>query len=122
MRLNTSRAAQSQAKAVELRNTLVMGFLRKVTPAARNVFRLQHRTKVGGHRKRTMVQPGKLTIEQRRFMTQKLLGEVHKGDNPSAAKAAARKAPTLRESSSTFWRTTPSNNKPNAQRRYQRCH
>ena len=35
-------AAQPQAQAVELRDTLVPGFLCKVTPAGRKVFMLQY--------------------------------------------------------------------------------
>ena len=34
-------AAQPQAQAVELRDTLVPGFLCKITPAGRKVFMLQ---------------------------------------------------------------------------------
>ena len=35
-------AAQPQAQAVELRDTLVPGFLCKITPAGRKVFMLQY--------------------------------------------------------------------------------
>jgi len=38
-------AAQPQAQAVELRDTLVPGFLCKITPAGRKVFMLQYRTR-----------------------------------------------------------------------------
>lgn len=44
-------AAQPQAQAVELRDTLVPGFLCKVTPAGRKVFMLQYRTNAGERRK-----------------------------------------------------------------------
>jgi hypothetical protein len=36
-----------QAQAVELRDTLVPGFLCKITPAGRKVFMLQYRTNAG---------------------------------------------------------------------------
>lgn len=44
-------AAQPQAQAVELRDTLVPGFLCKITPAGRKVFMLQYRTNAGERRK-----------------------------------------------------------------------
>ncbi len=37
-------AAQPQAQAVELRDTVVPGFLCKITPTGRKVFMLQYRT------------------------------------------------------------------------------
>ena len=40
-------AAQPQAQAIELRDTLVPGFLCKITPAGRKVFMLQYRTNAG---------------------------------------------------------------------------
>lgn len=40
-------AARPQAHAVELRDTVVPGFLCKVTPAGRKVFMLQYRTNAG---------------------------------------------------------------------------
>ena len=44
-------AAQPQAKDVELRDTVVPGFLCKITPAGRKVFMLQSRTNAGERRK-----------------------------------------------------------------------
>jgi len=44
-------AAQPQAQAIELRDTLVPGFLCKITPAGRKVFMLQYRTNAGERRK-----------------------------------------------------------------------
>ena len=43
--------AASQAQPVELRDTLVPGFLCKITPAGRKVFMLQYRTNAGERRK-----------------------------------------------------------------------
>ncbi len=37
-------AAQPQAQAIEVRDTLIPGFLCKITPACRKVFMLQYRT------------------------------------------------------------------------------
>ena len=44
-------AAQPQAQAVELRDTLMPGFLCKITPAGRKVFMVQYRTSAGERRK-----------------------------------------------------------------------
>lgn len=43
-------AAQPQSADVELRDTLVPGFLCKVTPAGRKVFMIQYRTNAASHR------------------------------------------------------------------------
>ena len=101
-------SAQPQAKAVELRDTVVPGFLCKITPAGRRVFMLQYRTNAGERRKSALGQFGELTVEQARFMAQEWLAEVRKGGDPSAAKAATRKAPTMKEYCATFMEeTTP---------------
>ncbi|MEC5196774.1 Arm DNA-binding domain-containing protein [Xanthomonas campestris] len=53
IKLTTSAvdAAQPQAKAIELRDTVVPGFLCKITPAGRKVFMHQYRTNAGERRK-----------------------------------------------------------------------
>ena len=53
-------AAQPQAQAVELRDTLVPGFLCKITPSGRKVFMLQYRTNAGESRKPALGQHGEL--------------------------------------------------------------
>ncbi|WP_425520971.1 Arm DNA-binding domain-containing protein [Xanthomonas nasturtii] len=47
-------AAQPQAQAVELRDTVVPGFLCKITPAGRKVLMLQYRMNTGERRKPTL--------------------------------------------------------------------
>lgn len=101
-------AAQPQDKAIELRDTVVPGFLCKITPAGRKVFMLQYRTNAGERRKPALGQYGELTVDQARTMAQEWLAEVRKGGDPSAAKNAARKAPTMRSFAIPSWRTTPS--------------
>ena len=51
-------AAQPQDKAVELRDTVVPGFLCKITPAGLKVFMLQYRTNAGERRKPALGQYG----------------------------------------------------------------
>lgn len=113
-------AAQPQAKAIELRDTVVPGFLCKITPAGRKVFMLQYRTNAGERRKPALGQYGELTVDQARTMAQEWLAEVRRGGDPSAAKNAARKAPTMKEFCHTFMEDySKQRNKPSTQRGYQ---
>jgi len=113
-------AAKPQAQAVELRDTVVPGFLCKITPAGRKVFMLQYRTNAGERRKPALGQYGELTVEQARVMAQEWLAEVRRGGDPSAAKNAARKAPTMKEYCTTFMEDySKQRNKPSTQRGYQ---
>lgn len=73
------------------------GFLCKITPAGRKVFMHQYRTNAGECRKAAVGQYGESTVEQARVMAQEWLAEVRRGDDPSAAKNAARKAPTMKK-------------------------
>jgi len=50
-------AAQAQAQPVELRDTLVPGFMCKVTPAGRKVFMLQYAFDRGPGRQRSLPSP-----------------------------------------------------------------
>lgn len=56
-------AAQPQAKAVELRDAVVPGFLCKITPAGRKVFMVHYRTNPGERRKPALGQYGELTVD-----------------------------------------------------------
>ena len=112
--------AQAQAQAVELRDTLVPGFLCKITPAGRKVFMLQYRTNAGERRKPALGLYGELTVEQARSLAQEWLAEVRRGGDPSAAKAAARTAPTVKELCEKFMEDhSKQRNKPSTQDGYQ---
>ena len=111
--------AQRQAQAVELRDTVVPGFLCKITPAGRKVFMLQYRTNAGERRKPALGLFGELTVEQARVMAQDWLAEVRRGGDPGAAKSAARKAATMKEYCLTFMEDySKQRNKPSTQRGY----
>ena len=69
-------SAEPEAHDVELRDTLVPGFLCKVTPAGRKVFMLQYRTNAGDRRKPSLGLFGELTVEQARAQAQNWLAEV----------------------------------------------
>jgi hypothetical protein len=113
-------AVQAQAQAVELRDTLVPGFLCKITLAGRKVFMLQYRTNAGERRKPALGPYGELTVEQARSLAQEWLAEVRRGGDPSADKASARKAPTVKELCEKFMEDhSKQRNKLSTQRGYQ---
>ncbi|WP_454688782.1 tyrosine-type recombinase/integrase [Achromobacter aloeverae] len=115
-------AARPQAQPVELRDTLVPGFLCKVTPAGRKVFMLQYRTNAGERRKPALGLYGELTVEQARSLAQEWLAEVRRGGDPGAAKTAARKAPTVAELCVKFMEDhSKQRNKPSTQAGYEKC-
>ncbi|MDR2012014.1 MAG: tyrosine-type recombinase/integrase [Rhodanobacter sp.] len=111
--------AQPQAQPVELRDTVVPGFLCKITPAGRRVFMFQYRTNAGERRKPALGLFGELTVEQARALAQEWLAEVRKGGDPSAAKKAARNAATMKEFCATFMNDySKQRNKPTTQSGY----
>ena len=113
-------AAQPQAQPVELRDTLVPGFLCKITPAGRKVFMLQYRTNAGERRKPALGLYGELTVEQARSLAQNWLAEVRRGGDPGGDKAQARQAPTVKELCTKFMEDySKQRNKPSTQLGYQ---
>jgi integrase len=113
-------AAQPQSTDVELRDTLVPGFLCKVTPAGRKVFMVQYRTNAGERRKPSLGLFGELTVEQARTLAQDWLAEVRRGGDPGGEKAEARKAPTVKELCTRFMEDySKTRNKPSTQHSYQ---
>ncbi|WP_157779583.1 integrase arm-type DNA-binding domain-containing protein, partial [Cupriavidus pauculus] len=113
-------AAKPEAQAIELRDTLVPGFLCKITPAGRKVFMLQYRTNAGERRKPALGMYGELTVEQARSLAQNWLAEVRRGGDPGAAKAEARKAPTVEELCKKFMEDySKKRNKPSTRVGYQ---
>lgn len=113
-------AAQPLAQPVELRDTLVPGFMCKVTPAGRKVFMLQYRTNAGERRKPAIGLYGESTVEQARSLAQTWLSEVRRGGDPGGDKAEARKAPTVKELCGRFMSDySKVRNKPSTQKGYQ---
>ncbi|GLW38838.1 integrase [Pectobacterium carotovorum subsp. carotovorum] len=113
-------AAQPQAQAIELRDTLVPGFLCKITPAGRKVFMLQYRTNAGERRKPALGLFGELTVEQARSLAQEWLAQVRRGGDPAADKAEARQAPTVEELCKKFMEDySKRRNKPSTRVGYQ---
>ncbi len=90
-------AATPKEREYELRDTTVPGFLLKVTPSGRKIFMLQYLTNSGIRRKPAIGRFGELTVELARKIAQDWLADVRQGKDPSAEKAAARAAPTVKE-------------------------
>lgn len=95
-------AAAPRASEHELRDTAVPGFMLKVTPNGRRTFMLQYRTNAGVRRKPAIERFGELTVEQARSIAQDWLAEVRRGNDPSAEKAAARSAPSMKDLCTKF--------------------
>ncbi|QAU22637.1 DUF4102 domain-containing protein [Dyella sp. M7H15-1] len=113
-------AAQPQTCDLELRDTLVPGFLCKVTPTGHKVFMLQYRTNSGVRRKPKLGQFGELTVEQARSLAQDWLAEIRRGGDPGQDKTEARKAPTVKELCGRFMEDhSKLHNKPSTQKSYQ---
>lgn len=89
--------AVAAAKDYELRDTLVPGFVCKVTTKGKRIFALQYRTNAGERRKPTIGRFGELTVDQAREIARDWLADIRKGHDPSAEKAAARRALTVKE-------------------------
>ncbi|WP_181299019.1 site-specific integrase [Pseudomonas sp. Q2-TVG4-2] len=121
IKLTKSVVATAQARTcdVELRDTIVPGFLCKVTPTGRKVFMLQYRTNSGVRRKPALGQFGELTVEQARSLAQDWLAEVRRGGDPGHDKAEARRAPTVKELCNRFMEDhSKVRNKPSTQYSY----
>lgn len=81
----------------ELRDTIVSGFMLKVTPAGRKIFMLHYVSNSGMRRKPAIGRYGQLTVEQARKIAQDWLAGVRLGKDPSAERMAMRAAPTVKE-------------------------
>lgn len=89
------QAAPITGRDYELRDTVVPGFLCKVTAKGRKVFMLQYRTNAGQRRKPAIGRYGELGVDQARAIAQEWFGDIRRGHDPSSAKQAARRAPTV---------------------------
>lgn len=94
--------AATKDRDYELRDTIVPGFLLKVTPAGGKIFMLQYMTNSGIRRKPAIGKFGELTVDQARNLARDWLAEVRQGRDPGAEKTAARAAPTMKEMCTKF--------------------
>jgi integrase len=92
-----AESAQPEAKDYDIRDTVTPGFLLKVTPSGRKMFMLAYTAANGQRRKPAIGRFGEITVEQARSIAQDWLAEVRRGNDPSAERAAARVAPTVKE-------------------------
>ncbi|MDE2577991.1 MAG: tyrosine-type recombinase/integrase [Hyphomicrobiales bacterium] len=106
-------AATPKERDYELRDTTIPGFLVKVTPAGRKIFMVAYVAHNGQRRKPAIGRYGEITVEQARGIAQDWLAEVRRGADPSAERAAARQAPTVKELFDQFMTDySESRNKP----------
>ena len=89
--------ATPQERDYELRDTTIPGFLVKVTPTGRKIFMVAYVAHNGQRRKPAIGRYGEITVEQARNIAQDWLAEVRRGVDPSAERAAARQALTVKE-------------------------
>lgn len=90
-------AATPRDRDYELRDTLIPGFLVKITPAGRKIFMVAYVAHNCQRRKPAIGRYGEITVEQARGIAQNWLAEVRRGMDPSAERAAARQAPTVKD-------------------------
>lgn len=90
-------AATPRERDYDLRDTLIPGFMVKVTPAGRKIFMLHYQTRSGIRRKPAIGRYGELTVEQARKIAQVWLADVRLGSDPSSERTAMRAAPTVKE-------------------------
>ena len=90
-------AARPKTVPYELRDTIIPGFLLKVTPTGRRIFMLAYVANDGQRRKPAIGRFGEITVEQARGIAQDWLADVRRGHDPSAKRSTARQAPTVKE-------------------------
>lgn len=105
---NSSGVATADREPYELRDTVIPGFLLKVTPTGRKTFMVAYVAANGQRRKPAIGRFGEITVEQARTIAQNWLADVRKGKDPSAERAAARRASTVKELLTDLSTTTPS--------------
>ncbi len=94
---SVSDAAVPRTTTYEIWDTIIPGFLLKVTPAGRKTFMLAYTTANGQRRKPSIGRFGAITVEQARTIAQDWMAEARRGRDPSAERVAARQAPTVKE-------------------------
>jgi hypothetical protein len=72
-------AAFPKDRDYDLRDTVVPGFMLKVTPTGRKIFMLHYLTKSGMRRKPAIGRYGELTVDQARKIAQDWLADVRRG-------------------------------------------
>lgn len=110
-------AAAPRARDYELRDTMIPGFLVKITPAGRKIFMVAYVAHNGQRRKPAIGRYGEVTVEQARNIAQDWLAQVRRGIDPSMERAAARRAPTVKQLFERFMTDySESRNKPSTVR------
>lgn len=95
-------SARPDTRDYELRDTIVPGFMCKITPAGRKTFMLSYRTPTGERRKPALGTYGQVTVDQARKLAQDFLASIRAGADPSQERQAARTAPTVKDLADRF--------------------
>lgn len=106
-------AATPKERDYDLRDTVIPGFLVKVTPAGRKVFMIAYVAHNGQRRRPAIGRYGEITVEQARGIAQDWLAKVRSGVDPRAERTAMRQAPAVKELFDRFMTDySESRNKP----------
>jgi len=97
-------AAVPGARDYEIRDTLIPGFLLKVTPAGGKVFMTAYTALDGQRRKPSIGKFGEVTVEQARAVARGWLADVRRGEDPSAQRKQVRQAPDMAELADRYMR------------------
>ena len=74
---STVDTARPTTRDHELRDTIVPGFMCKITPARRKIFMLSYRIPMGERRKPALGTYGQITVDQARKLAQDFLVSAH---------------------------------------------
>lgn len=99
----------------------IPGFGVRVSPKGRKTYTVQYR--MGGRTKRVSLGVhGAITPDEARDLARRILGEVSKGDDPSAQRRLERRAPNVSALCDRFLEEyVPARCKPSTQKEYKRC-
>lgn len=99
-------------------DTLLPGFGVRVLPSGRKTYLVQYRDTHGRTRRYALGTHGVLTPEQARVLAQEALARVRAGENPSAARQAARQAHTVTQLAARYVREELPKRKAKTQQNY----
>ena len=91
-----------EGKELLLWDSEVKGFGIRVFPTGRRTYFVQYRNKTGRTRRQKIGQHGVITADQAREETKKILGDVCKGEDPSAIRKNKKEMPTFSQFSQDY--------------------
>jgi integrase len=110
----------SSNKDIVLWDKDLKGFGCKITPSKKKSYFLYYRTRDGRQRRPKIGDHGVITCEQARETAKQWLGEVSKGNDPSAERSLLRSNPTVTELFNRYMQEYAPHKKPSSQERDKR--